>query len=253
MLVRNHMTVNPVTITPRTTIAEALEIMRENKVRRLPVMDRGRLAGIVTDRDLSEVSPSPATSLSVFEINYLLSKTRIGDVMPKHRRLVTVSPDAYLEEAALLMRENEVGGIPVVENGQLVGIITESDIFDAFIEIMGLRRKGTRLHLQVEDRVGVLAEITRIIRDQGINITNVVYSPAAGSGRSGEAPREERGREQKEVPSAASEAESALPGRAQDAAPGGELIIRLDTVSPAEVVKSLQEAGFSVVTVMVNT
>lgn len=234
MLVRNHMTANPVTITPRTTIAEALELMRENKVRRLPVMDRGRLVGIVTDRDLSEVSPSPATSLSVFEINYLLAKTRIGDVMPRHRRLVTVSPDAYLEEAALLMRENEVGGIPVVEDGQLVGIITESDIFDAFIEIMGLRRKGTRLHLQVEDRIGVLAEITRIIRDQGINITNVVYSPAEQDRKQGGARAREKGAE-------------------ESGAQGGDLIIRLDTTRPGEVVKNLQEAGFNVVTVMVST
>ncbi|NPV26792.1 MAG: CBS domain-containing protein [Firmicutes bacterium] len=174
MFVKNRMTPNPITVNKKTTIAEALEIMRENKIRRLPVMDRGKLVGIVTDRDLSEVSPSPATSLSVFEINYLLAKTRIGDILPKNQTVYTVSPDAYLEEAALLMREHEIGGVPVVDNGQLVGIITETNIFDAFIDIMGLRQEGTRIHLGVEDRPGVLADVTQVIKNFGGNITHIV-------------------------------------------------------------------------------
>jgi acetoin utilization protein AcuB len=157
MLVRSRMTPNPITVSKKTTIAEALELIKDNKIRRLPVVDRGKLIGIVTDRDLSQVSPSPATTLSIFELNYLLAKTKIGDILPRNQKVVTVSPDDYLEQAALLMRENAVGGIPVIEQGQLVGIITESDIFDAFIEIMGVRQSGLRIHLEVENRVGVLA------------------------------------------------------------------------------------------------
>ena len=130
MLVRDHMTPNPVTITPQHTVADAFSLLRENKIRRLPIVDKGKLVGIITDRDLREVSPSPATSLSIFEINYLLSKMTIDKVIKK-QKLITIGPDAYLEEAALLMRQYGIGALPVVEDGKLVGIITESNIFDA--------------------------------------------------------------------------------------------------------------------------
>ena len=109
MFVRNYMTPNPVTITRQTTIAEALDLMRRHNVRRLPIMEKDKLVGIVTDRDLSEVSPSPATSLSIFELNYLLAKMKIGDVLLKKRQIYTIEADAYVEEAALLMREHKVG------------------------------------------------------------------------------------------------------------------------------------------------
>jgi len=202
------MTPNPITVSKKTTIAEALELIKDNKIRRLPVVDRGKLIGIVTDRDLSQVSPSPATTLSVFELNYLLAKTTIGDILPRNQKVVTVSPDDYLEKAALLMRENAVGGIPVMEQGQLVGIITESDIFDAFIEIMGVRQPGLRIHLEVENRVGVLAEISQIMKDLGVNITHTVYSPDGDK---------------------------------------GNLLLKLDTFEEEMVLKALKEAGFEVV------
>jgi len=162
MRVRDKMTPDPITITPKTTVAEALDLMRENKVRRLPVLDKGKLVGIVTDRDLCEVSPSPATSLSIFELNYLLARTKISEIIKK-QRLITIEPDAYLEEAALIMRDNQIGAIPVVEKGKLVGIITESDIFDAFIELMGLREPGMRLELELEDEPGMLIKAAEII------------------------------------------------------------------------------------------
>ncbi|MGI6552378.1 MAG: CBS and ACT domain-containing protein [Bacillota bacterium] len=173
MFVRNYMTPNPVTITRQTTIAEALDLMRRHNVRRLPIMEKDKLVGIVTDRDLSEVSPSPATSLSIFELNYLLAKMKIGDVLPKKRQIYTIEADAYVEEAALLMREHKVGALPVMENDRLVGIITETNIFDAFINIMGLKEPGSRITLEAEDKPGVLAEITQVIRDQGVNISRV--------------------------------------------------------------------------------
>ena len=173
MLVKERMTPNPITITPQTTVATALQLMRDNKIRRLPVVQGERLVGIVTDRDLLEVSPSSATTLSVFELNYLLAKTKIADILPKDKKLIVISPDAFVEDAALLMRENKIGGIPVVDNGKLVGIITETNIFDTFIDIMGIKQAGYRITIKLgEDRPGILAEITKAIASCGGNITH---------------------------------------------------------------------------------
>jgi acetoin utilization protein AcuB len=172
VLVRDHMTPDPVTITPQNTIADAFALLRENKIRRLPVVDKGNLVGVMTERDLREVSPSPATSLSIFEINYLLSKMTIDRAIKK-QKLITIVPDAYVEEAAMLMREHGIGALPVVEDGRLVGIITESDIFDAFMEIMGLSEPGTRLNLEVEDRPGELAKIVSIIFSHGGDVSHL--------------------------------------------------------------------------------
>jgi acetoin utilization protein AcuB len=173
MYVRSYMTPNPITITRQTTLVEALQLMRENRIRRLPVVQGDQLVGIVTDRDLSEVSPSPATSLSIFEINYLLAKTSIGDVTPGNQVVHTIEADAFLEEAALLMREHNIGGVPVMEKGRLVGIITETNIFDAFIDMLGFREPGARITLQVPNRPGVIAEVTQIISGYGSNITHI--------------------------------------------------------------------------------
>lgn len=173
MLVRNYMSPNPVTVTKETTVADALDLMRRHAIRRLPVMENGKLVGIVTDRDLREISPSPATSLSIFEINYLLAKMKIGDFLPKKQKVHVIDADAYIEEAALVMREHKVGALPVVSGGQLVGIITETNIFDAFIEIMGLKEEGCRISLEAEDKPGVLADITRVIGALGANIARI--------------------------------------------------------------------------------
>lgn len=175
MLVRERMTPNPITITKQTTIANALQIMREHKVRRLPVMDGNKLVGIVTDRDLSEVSPSPATTLSIFELNYLLAKSTIADIVAKNSKLITIGPDSFIEEAALMMRNNKIGAMPVVEKEQLIGIITETNIFDAFVDTMGLRQTGYRITITLgQDRAGVLAELTKLIAANDGNITHIV-------------------------------------------------------------------------------
>ncbi len=172
MYVRNRMTVNPITVSPDTMIATALELMREKSINRIPVVKDEKLVGIITERKLMEVSPSSATSLSIFEINYLLSKTKVEQVMTK--KVVTVAPDDLLEVAALKMRDNRVGGLPVVENGKVVGIITESNIFDAFIEIMGFRERGSRISILIqEDRPGVLAELAQTVATCDINITHL--------------------------------------------------------------------------------
>jgi acetoin utilization protein AcuB len=165
------MTPNPITATPDMGVLDALKLMRKHKVRRLPVLENDKLVGIVVESELLRVAPSPATTLSVFEMNTILNKITVKEVMTPDP--VTVTPDTLIEEAAVLMRENVVSGLPVLDNGKLVGIITETNIFDAFVDSMGLRSNGIRLALETEDRAGVLAEITRIIRDHGINIISL--------------------------------------------------------------------------------
>ncbi|NLL17677.1 MAG: CBS domain-containing protein [Clostridia bacterium] len=173
MFVRNYMSANPVTITRKTTVADALDLMRRHNIRRLPVMENGELVGIVTDRDLREISPSPATSLSIFELNYLLAKAKIGDFMPKKQQIHVIDADAYIEEAALLMREHKVGALPVTSQGELVGIITETNIFDALIEIMGITEAGCRIDVEADDKPGVLADISQVIGALGVNISRI--------------------------------------------------------------------------------
>lgn len=171
MFVRDHMTPDPITVTKETSVLDALELMKKNKIRRLPVLQEGRLIGLVTERDILRVSPSPASTLSVFEVNYLVAKMTVKDAMIK--RPVTVPPDMTIEEAALLMREHKIDNLLVMEKERLVGIITQTDLFEALIKLFGLRRPGIRLTLQVVDRIGVLADIARLVKEAGINIINV--------------------------------------------------------------------------------
>jgi len=172
MFVKDCMTTSPVTIPKSTPILEALEKMKKLKIRQLPVTDKGRLVGLVTERELLTVTPSPATTLSVFEMNYLLSKMVVGEVMVKDP--ITVTPSTTIEEAALIMRENKANCLLVLEAEELVGIITQTDIFDAFIEFFGLKKAGTRLVLEARDRVGALAELLNVIKDMNINVRGIV-------------------------------------------------------------------------------
>ncbi len=169
MLVGTRMTRNPITVRDDTSMYDALKIMRENKVRRLPVLDQdGKLVGMVSEKDLLYASPSPATSLSVWEISYLTSKISVKELMST--QLVTVCEDCPLEEAARLMVDNRIGGLPVIRGDQLVGIITETDLFKIFLELLGARAQGTRFSLVVPERKGMLADISRAIADLGGNI-----------------------------------------------------------------------------------
>jgi acetoin utilization protein AcuB len=180
MFVKTKMTTNPFTISPDHTVPEAHEIMAEHGVKRLPVIHKGKLVGVVSKEDIDRYSPSKATSLSMGEITYLLAKTKIKQIMAKD--LITVSPDALLEEAAILMRDNKVSFLPVVDDKEvLVGIITESDIFDSFIELLGFREYGTRLTIEVNDEPGIMSNLTSIIGQFGANITRVaVYRELNG-------------------------------------------------------------------------
>ena len=144
MLVGKRMTRNPITVKPDLPIAEALEWMRREKVRRFPVVDKaGKLVGIVTRPDLLYASPSPATSLNVWEVTYLLSQVKVADVMTKD--VITIAEDCPLEEAARVMDDNKIGSLPVMRGDMVVGIVTESDLFKVFLEVFGARQKGMRL------------------------------------------------------------------------------------------------------------
>jgi acetoin utilization protein AcuB len=150
MLVRVRMSANPVTIGADTPITEALRVMRESQVHRLPVLDdEGRMVGIVSEKDLLYASPSPATSLSIYEMHYLLSQLKVTELMT--RDVISVAPDVPLEEAARIMADNSIGGLPVLEDGKLVGIITETDIFKVFLELFGAREHGLRLTLEIPE------------------------------------------------------------------------------------------------------
>jgi acetoin utilization protein AcuB len=171
MFVKDRMSSNLVTTTESTPIVDAGEVMRKNGFARMPVVRDGKLVGIITREDLLKVSPSAATSLSVWELNYVLSKLTVKDAMTKEP--VTIDSEATIEEAALLMRTRDIGALPVVDAGKLVGLITESDIFDAFVDMMGLKDTGTRLVVDIEDRVGGIADLTEIIKEQGLNIISL--------------------------------------------------------------------------------
>jgi len=169
MLVRDRMSRHPITVRPDVPIHEALQIMRREKIRRLPVLDENdRLVGIVAEKDLLYASPSSAKALNVYELQYLLAKLTVGDVMT--RNVITTTEFTPLEEAAKVMVDNKIGALPVMRGDKLVGIITETDIFKVFLELLGAREKGLRLTLLVPEAKGVLASLTGTIAELGGNI-----------------------------------------------------------------------------------
>lgn len=174
MVVKDFMTRKVVYVSPDTTVAHAADMMREQGLRRLPVIENDRLVGIVTERTMAEASPSKATSLSIYEMNYLLNKTKIRDIMV--RDVVTVSPYASLEDAVYAMMKNQVGILPVVEAGQVFGVITEKDVFKAFLEVSGYGEEGVRVIITADDTVGTLAKIVDTISADNLNIKRTVVA-----------------------------------------------------------------------------
>jgi acetoin utilization protein AcuB len=166
------MTFQPVTVTPGTSFPEAFHLMREKRIRHLPVVDgRGKLIGVVARTDLLHASPSSATTLSVFEMNFLLANLHIGEIMSAPP--ITVSEDAPLEEAARVMVQNKIGCLPVMHDGDLVGLITETDIFETFVEILGGEEASLRITVRVPDVRGELARLAGVIARLGGNICSV--------------------------------------------------------------------------------
>ena len=182
MYVKDNMVSGPITIGPDQSVSEAIDLMSENRLHRLPVVDKnGKLAGLITEGVITSNTPNNATSLSVFELNYLLNKLTIKDIMIKD--VITIGKDALLEEAATILRKNDIGCLPVVdEDNTLIGIITHNDIFTAFIDLLGYSHAGTRYVISVEeDRTGILEDICRVFKEQDVSIANMaVYNSSRG-------------------------------------------------------------------------
>ncbi len=173
MLVRKWMTPNPVTVRATDPISEAIHKMKEHGIRHLPVMDEGRLVGIVSDRDLKEFSPSPATALDVYEMHYILSKARVADAMRKDP--LRVLPDDTIEKAALLMHDHKIGSLPVVdERGELVGILTQEDVFEALVRVTGARTDTVRLQMLIPDEPGSIKDVADRVRAHGLKIRSIL-------------------------------------------------------------------------------
>ena len=179
MLIQNRMTLNPYTVSPETSISDAYSLMKDHKVHRLPVLKNGKLVGLVTKNDIQRVTPSAATSLSVFELNYLLGKMTVKDAMTKDP--VTIQDSDLVENAAVLMRDNNVGTLPVMRGSRLVGIVTETDIFDAFIEMLGVRNSGSRLVVRMPNEPGAALDVFTITSKYEVNIQHM----ALNNGRAG--------------------------------------------------------------------
>ena len=209
MLVENRMKRDPITISPETGILEASRLLRQHKIRHLPVVKGGRLAGILTDRDLKRVSPSPATSLSVYEVNYLLDRLEAKEVMTK--QVVSVAPKTTIEEAARLLLAHKIGGLPVVEGGMLVGIITETDVLEALVEAMGIRGSCSRVEVVVEDAPTAVYAIGDIVRERGGDIVSIMTAGATHKG------------EERKI-----------------------LILRIEDENPEELVSAIEKAGYPV-------
>lgn len=167
MLVGERMSHPVITIPPDMPIVDALNLMKREHIRRTPVVKDHVLVGIISDKDLLNASPSPATSLSIWEMNYLLSKIPVRDVMTK--QVITVTEDTPIEEAARIMADNKIGGLPVMRADRVVGIITETDLFKIFLELMGARERGVRVTALIHDEPGQLARITQAVSGAGGN------------------------------------------------------------------------------------
>jgi len=212
MLVETRMKTDPITVGPGDSFRHAMNLIRQRGIRHLPVVERGRLVGIVTDRDIRQASPSSATSLDMHELHYLLEKLTVRDIMTT--TVVTVTPDTPIDEAARLMLHHRIGSLPVLRGADVVGIITETDMLQAFVDVMGIHAKRTRLELVLEDRPGAFVDICRTIQDQGGDIASVVTAMATHRG------------ERKKV-----------------------MVFRLEGVSPDTLERALEAGGHTVLSV----
>lgn len=167
MLVGERMSQPVISVSPETPIHDALAMFKKEHIRRAPVIQDGKMVGIVTETDLLNASPSPVSTLSVWEMNYLLSKVTVSQVMS--RQVISVAKDTPIEEAARILADNKLGGLPVLDGGNVVGIITETDLFKVFLELMGAREKGVRVTAQIAEKPGQLAQLTKAIAEAGGN------------------------------------------------------------------------------------
>jgi acetoin utilization protein AcuB len=175
MSVSDFMTQDVVVVAPDIKIFDAVNLMKQHDIHRLPVVKNNHLVGLITEGTIQSAMPSKATSLSVYEVNYLLNRTTVQDIMVKD--VQTIQPEASLEDAIYRMRTNNVGVLPVMEGERLVGIITNNDIFDAFLKITGYNNGGTRIQIRIpEDHKGILADITKLLAENDFSILTIVVN-----------------------------------------------------------------------------
>lgn len=180
MYVYERMTKRPTSVSPDYSISKAYQIMNEYKYSQLPVTDSdNKLVGLLTEKMMAEYMPSKATSLSVYEVSYILLKTKVADVMAKD--IFTISKDAFIEDAAVIMKENRINSLPVLDGNYLVGILTKTDIFSAFIELMGSNAPGMRITINAKDKPGIIADIAGVLAAYDINIRNLTNIIEAGN------------------------------------------------------------------------
>jgi acetoin utilization protein AcuB len=181
MLVKNWMSKEVITVDVNDSMADASRLMKEHHFRGLPVMKKGELVGVVTDRDLKRASASDANTLDIHELLYLVSQVKIKDIMTKDP--ITIPVDYTVEEAAQVLLENKLSRAPVVDQqGKLVGMITQSDIFRVLVSLTGVREKGVQLGFLLEDRVGSIKELADILCSYGCRVGSILSSTASPGG-----------------------------------------------------------------------
>jgi len=182
MLVKHRMQTDPVTIRKEDTLRFAADMLKDKRIRTLPVVENRKVIGVVTDRDVRQAWASSATSLETRELYYLLEKVRVEEIMTKHP--ATVTPETTIEDAAKLLHDRKIGGLPVVdEKGLLMGIITETDILEVLLEVMGMGEESARIEVILNDTPGQLAEITKIVKNHNVNILSVVTGKSKDPGK----------------------------------------------------------------------
>ena len=163
MYVGRKMTTDLITVTPDTPLVKARDLLREHNIKQVPVVDQnGNLVGILTDRDIKQAWASPATTLSIYELTYVLQKLTVESVMVKDP--ITVTPSSTIERAAKILHDRKIGSLPVVEDGKLVGIITSTDLMEVLLDGLGVQEESGRLVVLVRDRIGVLADVCSILK-----------------------------------------------------------------------------------------
>lgn len=175
MLIKDWMTSPVYVVSPDDSFSAAIRLAKERSVKHLPVVQDGKLVGILSDRDLKEAAPSSATSLDMYEINYLMEKTKVKDLM--RLKVVTGRPDMPIEEAALLLYNHHIGCLPVVEGDRLVGIISDRDMYNVLVEITGVRRGGSRISVGLKDAPGSIKDAADIVRRFGFRVNSILSTP----------------------------------------------------------------------------
>ena len=174
MFVSDWMTRKVFTVAPDDGISGAIRLLKEKKIKHIPVVKDGKLKGIISDRDIKEFSPSSATTLDVYELHYLLAKTKVKEVMKS--KVHSTSPDTPIEEAAKLMHDLRIGCLPVMDDGRLAGIISDRDIFRALVDITGVRHGGHRIFMTVADKPGSVREVADVVRRHGFHLRSILTS-----------------------------------------------------------------------------